>query len=765
MAKLGIFCYTGEMPFEQPHQDPNQLKGSAENQEKGPETVDPAAMAKERIDKANQHARKNKNSIQQTNNLYMAVSSRVWTPEERAEKEAADAFITSFTDTKKILDQRIQQYEALLRTDREAWGRGERSNQNTHRNMFAVDRYKEPEQEVRALNQLKNLAHELDGLFMQTHRMNDLKKMRVRLALPELPQSLVSDRKAFDQSALDAAIQKDPTLSVDWEKIRAEFNQVETTLNRTETVLHILDTGAGIASGLVPYGSEVYQLSRSMTHVLQGTMTPEDAARDFIVGVLSSHIGGKVAKKLHVEKFVSTWVKKNAKYFSKKTAEQLARVTSKTLAGATQGGITGAADGTMSGTYNVLRGKQTVEQAVDETANKALIGMLFGGAMGGGMETWKIRGETLNEAHMRQLKQAIMSLPDGDRPKAAESILGRELTRMQKDAVVAAHDIPMKDGQKYSAGELYEKMRILEASGLSRNEADTLLRMGVCGSIPLPPPPGKGPRPTPAPSATPTVKQTLPPPPRKKEPTQSPSELPDATMNPKNSELATNMLKKGTVLDEHWNAILKQSAIRKETSINNGQGILLEDAILFHGSSTSGIVDFRTATDSTVGAGLYLTPQAFAARAYGKSRASVPEFGKEPTVYAFKIENAKILDLRNNDNIQSILRGFKDRLKDPEFLQIQNRNHYQRIAKDIEQLSDNLSTIKNGNLKMAIGNNLQKLFSKYCASLGYDGLRTLEGGENGSGNHYSYVFFAPDRIKPISEFRDPNPLPKNPFAR
>ncbi len=470
------------MSIEQPNQVENGQKVPSGSAEQAPATIDPAVMAQKRIANANTAMDNRQGKMEQ-----VFLLSRQLTPEEKveekAEEKAADDFRTSYVDTKKVLYKRIQHYERLLTSEKEAWDRGDRTISNTQRNMIGTDLYKESKETVRTRDALKNLYQELDAMLFQPHRMDDLKKIRVQLGIPELPQSLVSDTNIFNELALKAAVDKDPSLSVNWDKIRAEFKQTELMLSQAETVLHILDTGVGIAAGFVPYGSEVYQLSRSLTHVAQGTMTPEDAARDFIVGVLASHVGGKVAEKLNVEKFVGAWVKKNTKFFTKEMAEKIAIVAAKTAAGAGRGSTTGATEGAMAGTYNVLRGTQTVEQAVDDTVNRALIGLLFGGVMGGGMEGWKIRGEKLNATQKDLLKNIIGTLPDTpegrmQRVKAAENLLGRELTGDQGKGILAAHDIPMNEEHSISR-KAYE---LREAGFTEEADRRTLIEYYVCGS-------------------------------------------------------------------------------------------------------------------------------------------------------------------------------------------------------------------------------------------------------------------------------------------
>lgn len=135
--------------------------------------------------------------------------------------------------------------------------------------------------------------------------------------------------------------------------------------------------------------------------------------------------------------------------------------------------------------------------------------------------------ENLDDAE--QMKQTIMALPDtpegfAKRIEAAMFLLNLDASQMtdaMRQAVIDAHNVPMSNGMEYSMTELVQKVRILEKGGFTRGQADTLLRMGVCGSPPPPPPGGK------LPSDLPDPKTSLKP----KSPT--PSAVPKPTVGPK----------------------------------------------------------------------------------------------------------------------------------------------------------------------------------------------------------------------------------------
>ncbi len=153
-----------------------------------------------------------------------------------------------------------------------------------------------------------------------------------------------------------------------------------------------------------------------------------------------------------------------------------------------------------------------------------------------------------DEEKIESIKKTIMDLPDtpeglAKRVEAGAFVLGGkpgDLTPAQSQAILDAHAVPMADGQKYSMAELKQKMQILEAGGFTREQADTLLRMGVCGVPPPPPvPPKKNafgvPPPPPVPSRpgqTPSAPRT--PPSLAKDPAQAPA----SPINKQNTQIS-----------------------------------------------------------------------------------------------------------------------------------------------------------------------------------------------------------------------------------
>ncbi len=345
-----------------------------------------------------------------------------------------------------------------------------------------------------ALEKLENLQKNIQ--FAAT--IAELKQYRSALGLAPLSQEFMGSYDEYEAMVNKSAQERDRSLEVDWGKINADLQQAEAILDGWDTALQTIDTGVGIAAGFVPGGSEVYELSRSLTDVAIGSKTAEQAAKEFAFGIIASKVGGKALKKINVDKYVGEWVKKNAKHFTEKTAEALARIGGKAVAGAARGAIAGTTEGILHGTYDVSTGKATLEEAAANTVNRAVIGTAFGGVMGGGMEGFKMRGERKAAERFARARDAIMSIPDtpegrADRVTVASKVLNdKPLNGVQQKAVIDAHDVPMtgKDvvgNSMYSEADLAKKAKILRDAGFDRQERRALMENGVCGTLTPPP--------------------------------------------------------------------------------------------------------------------------------------------------------------------------------------------------------------------------------------------------------------------------------------
>lgn len=183
----------------------------------------------------------------------------------------------------------------------------------------------------------------------------------------------------------------------------------------------------------------------------------------------------------------------------------------------------------------------------------------------------------------------------------------------------------------------------------------------------------------------------------------------------------------------------------EEESIEEGLGILLKKKTLFHGSPKTKIKEFLPAEETTVGNGVYFTSLAKDAIGYARVRSEGIK-GINPIIYEASVENMKMLDLRTKANVRKILPGYRDillkRLKD------EGLPWYATAAIEqcVEAIDRAMST-DNVNLK-AIAQSTGEMFSNYCASLGYQGLITFEGGEGHLvKDHDTYLVFDPKLAK------------------
>lgn len=186
---------------------------------------------------------------------------------------------------------------------------------------------------------------------------------------------------------------------------------------------------------------------------------------------------------------------------------------------------------------------------------------------------------------------------------------------------------------------------------------------------------------------------------------------------------------------------------QEETLIDGGLGVYVKCKTLFHGTGVKDIKVFRPAEETTVGEGVYLTSELKGAIDYAKERSEVTQ--TDPLVYETSIEDMKLLDLRNGENIQKILPGFQKVLEDT-LSKLTDEDPWYRqagIVTILGYIRENDNRIKTGWLKL-IAQSEGKLFSEYVQSLGYDGLITIEGGESKhTEDHDTYLIFNPEKVK------------------
>lgn len=188
-----------------------------------------------------------------------------------------------------------------------------------------------------------------------------------------------------------------------------------------------------------------------------------------------------------------------------------------------------------------------------------------------------------------------------------------------------------------------------------------------------------------------------------------------------------------------------------ETQTNNPEPpeLLIEHKILYHGSVASGIGEFNHAEETTVGNGVYFVDNQADAGGYARRRARRDEH-LSPVVYETEIEKAKLVNLSNPQKLQEVMAGFiqvlqhKKETLSPDSAWVV----IGAIDKSIGAINQG---VKVGQVKEVVSSH-GNLFSEYLKSLGYDGLKTREGGEGEDiGDHDTYLIFDPDKIKVIAE--------------
>ena len=138
----------------------------------------------------------------------------------------------------------------------------------------------------------------------------------------------------------------------------------------------------------------------------------------------------------------------------------------------------------------------------------------------------------------------------------------------------------------------------------------------------------------------------------------------------------------------------------------------------------------QSAVETTVGEGIYLTSDINAAKGYAVRRANSPHVDvAEPTpvVYEVNIENARLVNLRENKILSAILPGFRALIWSTLTDGIDKSWNYEAV------LNQALETIDSGKVDISnikdLTQSLTSLFTQYLTGLCYDRLVTLEGGE------------------------------------
>lgn len=176
---------------------------------------------------------------------------------------------------------------------------------------------------------------------------------------------------------------------------------------------------------------------------------------------------------------------------------------------------------------------------------------------------------------------------------------------------------------------------------------------------------------------------------------------------------------------QETNLIGNKEGFSSEFESNNGLDIVVNKKTLYHGSVAQAIISFNRAEEDTVGSGIYFTSEAKDAIGYARRRSR----GRQdalPTLYEVQIENLRLVNLKKDENVEKILGGFKEVLKqklsEPNLMW-----NYEAVLKRSIGII-NQGKVGSGNLKEVTFNHTAT-FTQYLQSLGYDGLTAFEGGD------------------------------------
>lgn len=198
---------------------------------------------------------------------------------------------------------------------------------------------------------------------------------------------------------------------------------------------------------------------------------------------------------------------------------------------------------------------------------------------------------------------------------------------------------------------------------------------------------------------------------------------------------------------QYWEAREREFRCKEEEPelIDDGFAIFVKERTLYHGSRTPGIKKLNLPADaSSAGEGVYLTT---AREAIGYAHGG--RVCSEPTIYETRIRNAKLADLRNEENIERVNKEMETLL----WAELERKDvpswYPGRVRDDIDYLQGEATVFQKFNYAAT---KHPEILTKHVAGQGYDGLVTIEGGEPGHfENHQSWVIFDPDKVAILEE--------------
>ncbi|HSX45119.1 MAG TPA: hypothetical protein VLF39_03380 [Candidatus Saccharimonadales bacterium] len=194
---------------------------------------------------------------------------------------------------------------------------------------------------------------------------------------------------------------------------------------------------------------------------------------------------------------------------------------------------------------------------------------------------------------------------------------------------------------------------------------------------------------------------------------------------------------------------LDRTAIESQPENLEPPELLIDHKILYRGSATSGLNEFSHAQETTVGEGVYFVDNSSQAAEYAKRRGQSLH-GSHPVVAKAEVNNLKLVNLSNPEKLQAVMEDFGTVLQKKKESLPEDTPFFRAasIDKSLESIGKGIQV---GRVKEAIFSHSAS-FTNYLRGLGYDGLKTPEGGEGDDiGKHDTFLIFDPEKIKLISE--------------
>lgn len=174
---------------------------------------------------------------------------------------------------------------------------------------------------------------------------------------------------------------------------------------------------------------------------------------------------------------------------------------------------------------------------------------------------------------------------------------------------------------------------------------------------------------------------------------------------------------------------------------------------VFHGSSVPGIKRLRQGESETVGQGIYFATGRNQAEAYARYRS---QRAGTPTVYATRLHDLRLADLRSESAVADAARGFAAHLTTELEAGVPFFEAH-AIRETIARIPHAGYASQSGRLElMVVTYGQAPRFTSYLRAQGFDGLITFKGperkGREAIGNHDMILVFDPGKLGSLKEF-------------